>query len=257
MLAVPDRAETIVAPGASEILLSEVTVEETTVAPGEFTLMRTYVESENLGYIYLFTGFYDREANSINVIDMDFIDSGDTREVNGIYYPDWGEGAFTLEFEWEPIVFAINDGANQVLALLEPLVYGATPEQAVYAVDGMYTFADGTQREARLLFSNETLLQVVGFLDRDGVADVETSPAPREIVPAAGDSFTVYERWYDLDPQGQMIDLAYEEGGTLTFGDTLWTYEVLDAPAGEYAIGFIAEDLDGNRAETYADVTVE
>jgi hypothetical protein len=90
-----------------------------------------------------------------------------------------------------------------------------------------------------------------------GEADTEMSPAPREIVPTAGDSFTVYERWYDLDENGQLANLGYEEGGTLTFGDSLWTYEVLDAPAGEYAIGFILEDLDGNREETYADVTVE
>jgi hypothetical protein len=257
LLAVPDRGAAIEAPGAGTVSLSELAVDTTTVAPGDFILMSADVDGENLGYIYLFAGFYDRAANSINVIDMDYIDSGDTREVNGIFYPDWGEGAFTLEFEWEPIVFAITDGTNQALALLEPLVYGATPEQAVYAVDGMYTYADGTQREARLLFSNETLLQVIGFLDREGEADTEMSPAPREIVPAPGDSFTVYERWYDLDENGQLANLGYEEGGTLTFGNTLWTYEVLDAPAGEYAIGFIVEDLDGNRAETYADVTVE
>ncbi len=257
LLAVPDRSETIQAPGAGTVSLSPLAVDKTTVAPGDFILMSADVDGENLGYIYLFAGFYDRQANSINVIDMDYIDSGDTREVNGIYYPDWGEGAFTLEFEWEPIVFAINDGANQVVALLEPQVYGATPEQAIYAVDGMYTFADGTQREARLLFNNETLLQVVGFLDRDGEADTDMSPAPREIVPASGDSFTVYERWYDLDANGRLTNVGFEEGGTLTFGNTLWTYEVLDAPAGEFAIGFIVEDLDGNRAETYADVTVE
>jgi len=256
-LAVPDRGAAIEAPGAGAISVSPLTVDKTSVAPGDVILMSADVDGENLGYIYLFAGFYDRAANSINVIDMDYIDSGDSREVNGIYYPEWGEGAFTLEFEWEPIVFAINDGTNRAVALLEPLVYGATPEQAVYVVDGMYTFADGTQRQARLLFSNESLMQVVGFLDRDGEADTDMSAAPREITPAPGDAFTVYERWYDLDENGQLTTVGYEEGGTLTFGDTLWTYDVLDAPAGEYAIGYIVEDLDGNRVETYTDVTVE
>lgn len=256
-LAVPDRSVAIEAPGAGAISLSPLTVDKTSVAVGDAILMSADIDGENIGYIYLFAGFYDREANSINVIDMDFIDSGETREVNGIYYPEWGEGAFTLEFEWEPIVFGINDGQNQVLALLEPLVYGATPEQAVYAVDGMYTFQDGTQRQARLLFSNESLMQVVGFLDQGEGGDTDLTPAPREILPEVGDQFTVYERWYDLDASGQMVGQGYEEGGTLTFGDTLWTYEVLDAPAGDYAIGYIVEDLDGNRVETYTDVTVE
>lgn len=256
-LAVPDRSVAIEAPGAGTISLSPLTVDQASVAPGDAILMSADIDGENLGYIYLFAGFYDREANSINVIDMDYIDSGETREVNGIYYPEWGEGTFTLEFEWEPIVFAINDGTNQVLALLEPLVYGSTPETAVYAVDGLYTFQDGTQRQARALFSNESLLQVVGFLNQGEGGDTELTPAPREILPEVGDQFTVFERWYDLDSNGQMVDVGYEEGGTLTFGDSNWTYEVLDGPAGEYAIGFIVEDLDGNRVETYTDVTVE
>lgn len=256
-LVVPDRSVAITAPGAGSVSLSPLTVDQASVAPGDAILMSADVDGENLGYIYLFAGFYDRDANSINVIDMDYIDSGDTREVNGIFYPDWGEGAFTLEFEWEPIVFAINDGTNQALALLEPLVYGATPEQAVYAVDGIYTFLDGTQRRARALFSNESLLQIVGFQEGDSGEGANVMPSPREILPEVGDQFTVLERWYDLDNNGQMVNQSFEEGGTLTFGDTLWTYDVLDAPAGEYAIGYIVEDLDGNRVETYTDVTVE
>jgi hypothetical protein len=79
---------------------------------------------------------------------------------------------------------------------------------------------------------------------------------PREITPQPGDSFTVFERWMDLDASGRLVDMAYEEGGTLIFSDRLWTYEVLDGPAGDYTIGFIVEDLDGNRVETYTDVTV-
>ncbi|WP_374688948.1 hypothetical protein, partial [Promineifilum sp.] len=195
-------------------------------------------------------------ANSVNVIDMDYIDSGDTREIDGIYYPDWGEGAFTLEFEWEPIVFAINDGQNQVLALLEPQSYGASPEAAIYAVDGMYTFADGEQRLARALFSNETLQQIFAFQSADVNPNSPTT-APWEVTPQAGDQFTVFEKWYDLDAEGQLTEMSYEEGGTLTFGQSAWTYEVLDAPAGAFTIGYIVEDLDGNRVETYADVTVE
>lgn len=256
-LSVPDRSVTIEAPGAGAVSLSPLTVDKTSVAPGDVILMSADVDGENLGYIYLFAGFYDREANSVNVIDMDYIDSGDSREVNGIYYPEWGEGAFTLEFEWEPIVFAINDGTNRAVALLEPQVYGASPEQAVYAVDGIYTFVDGTQRQARALFSNESLLQMVGFLPAGEGEGTDLTPAPREILPAVGDQFTVLERWFDLDENGQMVNEGYEEGGTLTFGESLWTYEVLDAPAGEYAIGYIVEDLDGNRVETYTDVTVE
>ncbi|HOU40389.1 MAG TPA: clostripain-related cysteine peptidase [Promineifilum sp.] len=258
-LAIPDRGATITAPGAGAISLSPLSVSDTTVAPGGSILMSADVDGDNIGYIYLFAGFYDRDANSVNVIDTDYIDSGDTREMDGIFYPDWGEGAFTLEFEWEPIVFAIDDGQNQVLALLQPQTYGAAPEDAVYAVDGLYTFSTGEQRFARALFSNESLQQVITYQTTDNALpspnDVKNSP--RVVTPQAGDQFTVLELWYDLDDTGQLVDAAYEPGGTLTFGQGLWTYTVQDAPAGDYTIGFIVEDLDGNRTETYADVTVQ
>ncbi len=256
-LAVPDRSVAIEAPGAGAVTVSPLQVDKTSVAIGDYILMSADVDGDNLGYIYLFAGFYDQQANSINVIDMDFIDSGETRELNGIYYPEWGEGEFTLEFEWDPIVFAINDGTNRVVALLEPQVYGASPEEAVYVTEGIYTYADGEQRYAQLLFSNETLLQVLGFYEGGDVEGTAVTPAPREILPSVGDQFTVLERWYDLDANGQMVDVGYEEGGTLTFGEATWTYDVMDAPAGLYAIGYIVEDLDGNRVETYTDVTVE
>ena len=87
-----------------------------------------------------------------------------------MYYPDWGEeGDFTMEFEWEPIVFAINDGVDSVVALLNPEVYAASPERAVYTVEGTYTFADGGEsRYARLYFSSGVLQQVFGYTGEGG-----------------------------------------------------------------------------------------
>ena len=88
-LSIPDRTETIVAPGLGAIGLSPLGVSADTVTggTGETILMSADVDGENIGYIYLFAGFYDRAANSVNVIDMDYIDSGDTREIDGIFYP--------------------------------------------------------------------------------------------------------------------------------------------------------------------------
>jgi hypothetical protein len=87
---------------------------------------------------------------------------------------------FTLEFEWEPIVYYIIDGADSVAALLAPASYGATAEEAAYTVDGTYTFATGESRKARLFFRDGVLRQVFG-LTGDG-----TTGAPREIHPQTG-----------------------------------------------------------------------
>ncbi len=121
--------------------MSPVTTSSTEVGPGQSVTLSADVSGENMGHIYLFVGFYDRASNSIFVADQDYLESSVTRQVNGVYYPDWGQGDFTLKFTWEPVVFAISDGTTSVPALFKPQDYGRSAEDAIYTVDGTYTFA--------------------------------------------------------------------------------------------------------------------
>ncbi|GAB4532596.1 MAG: hypothetical protein Kow0063_13390 [Anaerolineae bacterium] len=252
-IAVPEPGTRVSGPGAGKIEVSPIRLSDRLAAPGRPVLLSVDIRSQNIGYVKLFVGFYDQASNSIFVADTDFLESDDTREVNGIYYPVWPEdGEFTVEFEWEPVVFAIDDGVERVVAHFTPQSYGATFEQAVYTVDGTYTYADGGEsRYARLLFSDGLLRQVFGFTGEGGTG------APREIIPQPGDTFTVLERWLDLDQQGKVVGVATQPGGTLTFGDQMFTWQDLDAAPGAYIVGFVVEDLDGNSYEVYDQVTVE
>ncbi len=175
--AIPEPGERVTAPGAEGgVTLSPLRLSDDVAAPGSPVLLSTDVRGENISYIKLFVGFYDQQANSIFVADSDYLESAETRELEGVYYPAWDEdGEFTLEFEWEPIVFAINDGSQSVLALFNPESYGAAPEDAVYTVEAMYTFADGSeQRRARLYFRDGMLRQVLRRLARRA----RSSPSP-------------------------------------------------------------------------------
>ncbi len=240
------------APGAGRIHVSPIQLSKNTVARGESILVSADIEGDNLGYVYFFTGLLDPEANSLFVADMDYLESGQDRTVDGVTYPDWGQGAFTLEFEWEPLFFGINDGQHTVTALFSPQRYGVNPDDAVYTVDGIYNYADGDSRYARLYFDNATgkLKQVFGYTNADFTG------AAREILPHPGDTFTVLELWYDLDEQGRTVNVASEPGDTITFGDTPLQWRELDPPPGQYQIGFIVEDLDGNRTPAFTTVTV-
>jgi hypothetical protein len=249
--AVPQRSEAVNAPGAGQPEISPLRLSATTAAPGRPILISADISGENIGYIYIFAGYLDASANSIFMADMDYLDSSETREVGGVFYPDWGEGDFTLEFEWEPLMFSVTDGATSSLALLQPEQYGASPEEAVYSVGGLYTYADGEQRQAQLHFANGALRQIFSFTGEDG------SGAPREIVPEPGDQVTILEQWMDLDANGAVVDRPVQEGETLTFGDQTFTWRELDAAAGPYVVGLIVEDLDGNRYAAYSQVTVE
>ena len=232
--------------------MSPVTASAQVAAPGKPVLLSVDIGGENVGYVKLFAGYVDKDSNSIYVADQDYLQSAETREVGGVYYPVWPEGGdFTMEFEWEPIVFAISDGTNRAEAVFTPENYGAAAEDAVYTVEGTYTYVDGETRPARLYFRDGKLQQVFGFTG-DG-----STGAPREIIPTAGDTFTVLEQWMDLDSQGKVVKNATEDGKTLTFGDKPWTTIDLDAAAGDYLVGFLVEDLDGNTTARYTTIQVQ
>jgi hypothetical protein len=250
---VPQEGETITAPGAGEFDVSPITHSDNVAAPGQPVILSTDIRGQNVGYVYFFTGFYDQESNSIFMADTDYLESDESQEIDGVYYPVWpDDGEFTLEFEWEPLMYAISDGVDSALAALRPESYGASPEDAVYTVDGIYTYADGGEsRYSRLYFQDGLLRQVFGFTGQDGTG------APREIVPHTGDSFTVLEKWMDLGQGGKVEQISAQQGDTLFFGDQMFTWEELDAAPGPYIVGFIVEDLDGNPRQVYEQLIVD
>ncbi|MBN1888531.1 MAG: hypothetical protein JW850_11095, partial [Thermoflexales bacterium] len=251
MAVIPASGAALRSPAAGGIQVSAVNASATEVAPGQEVRLSVDIEGENLGYVKLLVGYLDQSANSLYVADSDYLASPETREAGGVYYPDWGVDAFTMAFDWEPIVYAIDDGTTRYPALFTPETYGASSEQAVYTVEGIYAFADsGDQRNARLYFVNGVLQQVFGFTGEDAAG------APHEIVPQSGDTFTLLEKWMDLDDQGQVVQAVRQTGETLTFGDRMFTWEVLDAAAGQYVVGFIVEDLDGNAQAVFQPITV-
>lgn len=250
-VAVPPAGMALRSPAAGGIQVSAISASATEVALGDQVHLTVDIEGENLGYVKLLVGYLDQNANSIYLADSDYLASPDTREAGGIYYPDWGVSSFTMAFDWEPIVYAIDDGTTRYPALFTPETYGASSEQAVYTVEGIYTFADsGDRLTARLYFANGVLQQVFGFTGQNAAG------APREIVPQPGDTFTILDKWMDLDDQGNVVETVYQEGQTLTFSDRMFTWEVLDAAAGQYVVGFIIEDLDGNAQVVFAPVAV-
>jgi hypothetical protein len=252
--AAPEAGAEATAPGAGEILVAELRLSADEINIADSVTLATEVEGERIGFIYTFTGYYNPEEDSILVADMDYIDAGQSREVGGVFYPDWGdEGLVEIEFEWAPVVYGISDGSGGVqFALLMPEEYGDTDEAATYTVEGDYTFANGGTRFARLFFRDGELQKVVGFMAQGGAG------APRVITPRAGDSFTIQHQVILLksDEPDAPVEYVREQGATLTFGDEPWTIEEVPGPAGDYVLGVQAEDLDGNLYEAYTTVTV-
>jgi hypothetical protein len=247
---VPSGSTVTRSPGQGVIEIAPITLSSDSVIPGDAIEVSTTITGDKIGYIYLFVGFYDQGSNSIFKADTDYLDSPNTQELNGVFYPVWDSSDFNFIFDWDPTLFQISDGETSTVALFNPQTYGASAEDAVYTVDGLYTFTDGSSRTARLYFRDGIMRQVFGF------TDANLTGGAREITPQTGDTFTVFETWMDLDSSGQVTDTITKNGTTLTFSDQPFVWEEVWAPVGNYVLGLIVTDLDGNAQEAYTTVNV-
>jgi hypothetical protein len=242
------------APGIGKISVSPLRLSSSSAAPGAPVTMRADINGTNIGNIYLWVGYYDQSTNSIFVADTDFLESPDTQQVDGVYYPKWGSnGAFTVKFDWDPYIFTISDGNNSAVALFTPQQYGASAAEAIYSVDGVYTYASsGDTLNARLNFRDGKLISVFGITGQGDTG------APHQIIPQDGDTFTIQEKWLQLDTQGKVQKTVYQTGQTtLSFTGQLFTWQETYAAPGYYIVGFVATDLDGNSQEVYGQVQVK
>jgi hypothetical protein len=88
-----------------------------------------------------------------------------------------------------------------------------------------------------------------------GITGADDTGAPREITPQPGDIFTLLDKW--IDNPGGTPQIVYQNGATFTFGSEPFQWEQLYAAAGEYVVGFIIEDMDGNQYPVYTQITVQ
>jgi hypothetical protein len=206
---VPSSGGITRAPGSGNITISELTASANSVTPGESIQLSAVISGNNVGYITYFAGIYDAASSSIYVADTDYLESAQTAELNGVYYPVWPESdSFRINLDWEPTLFSITDGTQSSLALFNPVSFGARAEDAVYAVEGTYTF-------------------------------------------------TIAQKWMEVDSSGAVSQTVYEDGDTLTMTDVGFAWEQVYAPAGQYIVGFMVSDLDGNLKQAFTQVTVQ
>jgi hypothetical protein len=249
---VPGENTRVVAPGDGQIKVSPLRLSLKEADYDQPVAMEADLSGRNIGYVYLFVGYYDPNSNSILVADKDYLESPKTRQIGDLYYPSWSDNqSFKLKYTWTPSVFAIDDGQQSAVALLTPERYGASPEEAVYTADGMYTLAEtGETRYARMYFTNGQMMQVFGFTGEDATG------APREIIPQTGDQITLIQTWLEPDGSGGYRP-ASENGETLTFGDQMFTWKEMYAAAGDYVLGFVVSDLDGNEQQVFGTVRIK
>lgn len=281
-------------PGAGEILIEPISLLSENINLnnlfnnglniGELLELTTNITGDKIAYAYRYVAL--KYNDHIVTIQKTYISAETTREVEGIQYPDWSSGEIPVNFEWKPTVYYINDGNHSEIALVYPVEYGVKENEALLAVDGIFTFSDNSEeRKAKAFFdSTGKMKYMLGYQTIEQGVN-----SPYEIDPQPGDLFTIMlEEFQFMDSETDQIGeggaditnlpfgntiteivsgkipYAYGKGkfiqfkgGTLTFNTQglFWTTD--EKYPGDYYVGFAAEDLDGNYYTGYVPILVK
>jgi len=132
-------------------------------------------------------------------------------------------------------MFAINQRRRLGHRLVQSTELWATFEEAVYKVEGNYTFAEnGETRRRHPALQQRSPDPGVRFYWNRGVASRTRSPL-RWVTP-----FTVLEKWLDLDLSRGAYEGAYQDRRDPDLRpEPGLEMEQLDAAIGQYVVGFI------------------
>ena len=250
----PETGATVEAPGSGDITIGEVTSTSYELAPDETATISADVSGTNIGYVFYYVSYYSEDDDSYLMADMEFLSSETSKEIGGSVYPDWGEETtFTVSTDWSPTVYYLNDGVDEAFIYLEPEIYGATYEEDVYTLYGLYAPGgdESKQQEAMIKFDGYFELKSFWvFTGDDGTG------APREVTLEVGDTFTVYQLWQEYNADTEAWEFNYYLGDILTFSGEPFTVVAYEAFPGIYEVGISVEDYDGNYTEAFTDITV-
>jgi hypothetical protein len=255
----PSREARLPAPGAGQISIA-LTLSANSINSGDSLNIQADITGDNVAYIYLVTmEKADCEncyiAYSTNILMVD-----ESREQNGVFYPVYerSNGAIHLNLDSELNPFAICNGMTASnCAFANTTIENYTPqsEDLIQLVKGLYIYADMGQRvEATMYLYNRQdfeLRNIIGYFGNAGEIR-----SPSEIIPKPGDQFMVWEEGWTIDGNGIPRMVGYREGYSLTFNDQSVFVGKLHPVSGEYQVGIMVEDMDGNRTWQFAPVTV-
>jgi hypothetical protein len=255
----PSRTARLPAPGAAQVTIAPLTITPSTMAPDGSVHIQTDITGDQVAYIYVVGLLKHKNENRYLAYFIDYLQMNEeSQEQNGVVYPVWerSNGAIHISLDWNLAANAVCDGANCVFALVNPDKYTAQPENRLYYVEGWYVYADtGARVDAAMYFNNQGENLIRNIIANPVGNDSIVSPSP--LIPKPGDQFLTVNTVLSFDDSGDFT-FEYQEGNTLTFGDQPLYYGTFgDADPGEYAVGIMVKDMDGNMTWQFTPVTVQ
>jgi hypothetical protein len=245
----PRPSPLIGAPGAGKFEIGPVRLSAAKISPGETCTLTAQVTGKNIAFIYTEVLFHDQGLNQLyGPVMREYLQAERNKVIGGVSHPAW-DPAISVTVRLSPGLRLLTDGTASAFGFLLPESYTSP----AYRLDGLYTPAGGsTPRRARLSFDRAGhATQVVVYKDPRG------RTAPHAGAPKPGDQFTPFVQI--LTPPGDM-NLTWQVTTGLSTPLTwraqplCWTTE--PPLPGDYLVGLLVQDLDGNLTRQYAPLRV-
>jgi len=252
----PSREARLPAPGAAPVTITSLKV--TPTHDGMLNI-QTDITGDQVAYIYLVGLKQQSDENRYLAYYIDYLEGVGNQVQNGVVYPVWERtnGVIHLNLDWDLAGNGVCDATNCVLALVNPDRYTDQPGNLLYFVDGLYIYSEsGKQIEASMYFYNQGDNLIRNIIAKPSGNDSIANPSA--LIPKPGDQFLTVNTIISFDNNGQFNPAEYQIGNTLTFGEQPFyfgTFETTDP--GEYAVGIMVEDMDGNMNWYFGPVTVK
>ncbi|HEY5270796.1 MAG TPA: hypothetical protein VII97_10695, partial [Anaerolineales bacterium] len=247
------------APGAGQISIAPLTLSANSIHSGDSVNIQTDITGDRVAYIYLLGLVKPSTENDFLVYFIDYLREGEkSQEQNGVAYPVYERSneLIHISVDWNLEKHGVCDDTKCSLALFTPDMYTAQPENTLYYVEGFYVYSEtGKRIRASMYFYNQG-----DYLIRNIIANPvgnDSIVSPSALIPRPGDQFLTVNTVLTANDSGKIQD-TYYEGYTMTFGDQPFYIQKFGDPSpGEYRVGIIVEDMDGNKTFQFAPVTVK
>jgi hypothetical protein len=248
--AAPSAVEPAVnAPGAGAFTIGSLSLSAEKIAPGESLTLSAQIRGENIAFIYTEILFQDPDLDQYyGPITQEYVLAEKNEEVQGVKCPVW-EPDINLELQITPTLRVLTDGVDSAFAFMHPLSYG----QEGYQLDGLFSReGDNSPRRARLeLNSAGEITRVLAFKEKG------RRSAPHALTFKAGDQFTPFVQIL-TGPGAEKPAWQSARGTstTLTRRETAFRWVNESPAAGNYLLGLVIQDLDGEETRQYASFTL-
>ncbi len=178
------------------------------------------------------------------LVEYDNLIPEPTHLPDGTQIVEWRDGVHEDFFIWDTEVTYLYDANNNGDYVV---MWPTTPGSTQFTVQGRLRRANEEGFvDANLVFDHAT-----GALVKVWAVQSDESKAPAEILPQPGDEFQLYD-FYEAN-----VAFSHEPGVSLFFDENRQLYyEWLPLPDGLYSLGMVAENVAGDTAVQFLDLTV-